>query len=1044
MYQYLHISEIFFRRCGIVLMLCWWIGCFEAKGQFAGGSGTSDDPYLIATPAQLAKLAELMNAGNTAYNNKCYKLVNDLDLSDYGANFNGGEGWIPIGYDGWWFKGVFDGNNKKITGLYINTRKSHAAALFSHVESAIIKNLGIEEASINGGTYVGGIAVFIINSSVTNCYVTGTLNGDSAIGGIAYEITKGSSVSNCYFSGTLNCRICNLGGSGGIIGDCVDYGSTSSPITVTNCYSTGIISGSGIGGIMGVLFKGSIINCYSTCVLNGARLVGGITGAVNQDGIIINCYSLGAITGDERVGGITGSDYSDYIIDCAALNPSIKGFSNVERIAGGGSHHGILSGNIAFCGMTTNGGIAFKGENSFSGLGGENRSHFDLLTADGFPPGFTSSPWTYVPGKLPGLFGKPVDMPDHLRTYVESMVVNLNSNGSVTIYPIAFVENDPTICDLTFMFVVDGKEHASLKYTCADVGSNTVSIVAIDKDGNRSPQKEVAFEVALPPVMLIEYDVIPNRVFTLDNVGSITVHPADFVTNILYECDLTFYFVVNGVDCEELTLSCADVGSRTVSIVGVDELGNRSQSQNVTFSVSTSSIIFDVLSGRDVVLNDVGTNTVNPVEFVTNILYGCDLSFYFVVNGADRESLTITCGDIGSRTVSIVGIDRTGNRSLLKEVTFTISDRTPPVFDIIPNRDITMNDDGSVTIDPVDFVTNISDNCTGKDDIIFRFVINGADRENLTFTCTDIGSHTVAMVAIDGNGNRSQPKETTFNISDLTPPVFDIISGKDVVLNDVGSITLTPAEFVENVSGNGNVIFRFVIHGADCESLTFTCNDIGAHTVSMIATLGKCSRSQPQEVAFTISDRTPPIARCKPATLYLQDNEKTTLTATMIDNGSADNCGIESRLIKRTSDDDDQYALSLDFDSNDLEDSDGGDVSVTLWMKDISGNETTCTIVIRLVHTSTSGLLGEIPEIFTPNSDGFGDTWEIPGIDQYPEATICIYNRTKKLMIELKGAQMPWDGRDRNGNLLESGYYFYQIELRKGGKIISGYVAILR
>ena len=96
------------------------------------------------------------------------------------------------------------------------------------------------------------------------------------------------------------------------------------------------------------------------------------------------------------------------------------------------------------------------------------------------------------------------------------------------------------------------------------------------------------------------------------------------------------------------------------------------------------------------------------------------------------------------------------------------------------------------------------------------------------------------------------------------------------------------------------------------------------------------------------------------------------------------------------------------------------------------------------VQIYPSDSLEDIPGIFTPNGDGFNDTWNIPEIQQYPEAAIRIYNRAKKLMVELKGAQMPWDGRDRKGNLLESGYYLYQIELQKGGRVISGYVTILR
>jgi gliding motility-associated-like protein len=260
-------------------------------------------------------------------------------------------------------------------------------------------------------------------------------------------------------------------------------------------------------------------------------------------------------------------------------------------------------------------------------------------------------------------------------------------------------------------------------------------------------------------------------------------------------------------------------------------------------------------------------------------------------------------------------------------------------------------------------------------------------------------------------------------------------------VDDFGRVTVYPVDFVRGTPVT-DLTFRFYI-GGDRTSLSFTCNDIGFQTASIVAIDGKGNRSQPKEVTFTVSDRTPPDALCKSVTLHLIGDRRATLTAIMIDNGSTDNCGIVSRHIKRTLDGDDLYVNSLDFGYNDLNSSVGDSISVSFRVRDASGNEAICISTIRLEQIFPSNL-GDIPDIFTPNGDGFNDTWEIPGIDQYPEATIRIYNRAKKLAVELKGAQMPWDGRDLNGNLLESGYYLYLIELRKGGKIISGYVTILR
>jgi hypothetical protein len=83
------------------------------------GEGTEASPFLIGTAEKLALLATLINGENTDdYNTKHYKLISDIDLFDYGINYNGSKGWIPIGTQGRPFKGTFNGKGKSITGLY--------------------------------------------------------------------------------------------------------------------------------------------------------------------------------------------------------------------------------------------------------------------------------------------------------------------------------------------------------------------------------------------------------------------------------------------------------------------------------------------------------------------------------------------------------------------------------------------------------------------------------------------------------------------------------------------------------------------------------------------------------------------------------------------------------------------------------------------------------------------------------------------------------------------------------------------------------------
>jgi len=89
----------------------------EANAQFSGENGTENNPYIITTAAELAQLATYVNAANEAFNSCHYKLGDNIDLSSYQS----GQGWTTIGIEeNNCFSGVFDGNNKIITGLKIN------------------------------------------------------------------------------------------------------------------------------------------------------------------------------------------------------------------------------------------------------------------------------------------------------------------------------------------------------------------------------------------------------------------------------------------------------------------------------------------------------------------------------------------------------------------------------------------------------------------------------------------------------------------------------------------------------------------------------------------------------------------------------------------------------------------------------------------------------------------------------------------------------------------------------------------------------------
>jgi gliding motility-associated-like protein len=67
-----------------------------------------------------------------------------------------------------------------------------------------------------------------------------------------------------------------------------------------------------------------------------------------------------------------------------------------------------------------------------------------------------------------------------------------------------------------------------------------------------------------------------------------------------------------------------------------------------------------------------------------------------------------------------------------------------------------------------------------------------------------------------------------------------------------------------------------------------------------------------------------------------------------------------------------------------------------------------------------------VPNAFTPNSDGRNDTWQLWGIEQFPQIDVTVYNRWGEVVFHSLGYQTPFDGFYR-GERIPSGMYTYVI-----------------
>ncbi|MFP4366149.1 MAG: hypothetical protein ACLFQA_03545, partial [Bacteroidales bacterium] len=266
-------------------------------GQFSSGSGTSGDPYLISTAADLDNVRNYLGTETTSY---YFRQTDDIDLI--------GLDWVPIGGGGTEdkFQGHYDGAGFTISNLTINRAGTPNVGLFGHIgpldgsstNGLSIKKVRLENVNVKGARGTGALVGRVTGNEYTfieSCYVLdGSVTGDAATGGLV-----GS--NNSYVTGS------EIG--------------TRRPV-IKKCFANVevIFSGSGsdnqkFGGLAGCNQKGEILNSYSLSTVTvetssgSAERVGGLAGCIDLKGEVENSYSAGLVTvsgGLTQVGGLVG------------------------------------------------------------------------------------------------------------------------------------------------------------------------------------------------------------------------------------------------------------------------------------------------------------------------------------------------------------------------------------------------------------------------------------------------------------------------------------------------------------------------------------------------------------------------------------------------------------------------------------------------------------------------------------------------------------------------------------------------------------------
>ncbi len=381
----------------IWLMLFFAVCAVSAGAQFAGGTGTDTDPWLIATAGQLNAIRVYL--GNE-HSNKHYKLISDIDIGLDSWGY-----WTPIGTTTP-FCGSIDGDYHTISNMTIAYPANGIVGLIGITNNATITNLNLFQVQVtidvnphSGYQGSGGLVVQSFSSLIDNCHVSGYIsfygpadptNIDiSYLGGLVGWSDSASTLTNCSSTCSVGASattgitgiglaLLQIQNVGGLVG--LNQG------TITNSYATGY-SGSTIynmsttaspmfsyatGGLIGSN-SGVVINCYSTNTVGGNEAVGGLIGV--NSGQVRKSFFTGSVQGFSAMGGLVGSN-SGLITDSYSIG-SLQFYVDVLYIDYWGPYiiGGFLGGNsgtVSNCYSTGNIDWSWVEPQSYCGFVSEN------------------------------------------------------------------------------------------------------------------------------------------------------------------------------------------------------------------------------------------------------------------------------------------------------------------------------------------------------------------------------------------------------------------------------------------------------------------------------------------------------------------------------------------------------------------------------------------------------------------------------------------------------------------------------------------------
>lgn len=413
-----------------------------------------------------------------------------------------------------------------------------------------------------------------------------------------------------------------------------------------------------------------------------------------------------------------------------------------------------------------------------------------------FTTGLYTVIWTYVGTNGSVQQTQQIIVEDDLVPPVmdcDDITINLDATGNASITPAQIDGGTKDNCGIANLSL------NQTAFTCAHVGSNTVTLTAVDIHGNSNTcTATVVVRDVTPPTFNLVNSIVTVNCQSIPQIPNVVATDAcGVISNVFNEtttkgqnannCNFYTYTIVRTWTATDVNNNVATL-QQVINVQDVEAPAWTSAMPDTIYGVTNP---FDC-QGQILLVVDANKVTDNCAAFA-------NLSIsYQGTNGSSGTTNASGLYPIGETTLFFTATDPCGNHSF-KEVVIIIEDKTPPTAVCVNSITLPLNPQGNLVI-PAFIVDNGSyDNCLTP----FSTSHVTLDVFPNTFDCDDAGkSQIITLTVTDLAGNTATCPATLTVIDNTIPTLISCVP--DVTIDcasDTGYLALGGLPIVSDACG---------------------------------------------------------------------------------------------------------------------------------------------------------------------------------------------------------------------------------------------------